>query len=420
MERLSLTQPLAVYLLAIPLAIAAGATVVVSPAAGGVLVVAIAVGAAATRVSRLGAVELLLGALPWLVIFDGLIPPLTRTFVTMAAAVAMIGLAAPLRFKDATVPVAAGFFSVVVLAHAIFAADSHDLIEAGKYLVFPVVAIAAASEGGKERLPAARNVVLASCLLAAAVHLGVIAAGLGQTGTKYDIGEQLGFGRAIVHEMALTFVVIAAAGLISTDKLPRQIGFFALGAVPALMTGVRSALLSLALVVIIYVLRSRFNRRSLAIVGAILLVAIVSGAATVVQNRFVEGSETEHTLAQAGSNRGAIWTAAVTPWWDAGPPQWAFGLGLGAIEKSSLRELGADFVGHSDLVVVGVTLGLAGLVGWLLLWLGLLRSRLESIVLVPLIVYALVNGSLYYLAPLTLGLAFAAAFRSNGEATAYD
>jgi O-Antigen ligase len=401
----------AVYLVVVPIAVAVGAAVVASPTAGFGLVVVIAIATVAARVSRLGAVELLLGALPWLVIFDGLLPPVLRTFVTTAAALAMLALAAPLRYRDATIPVAALLFAVVVLANAIFAADSEELIQACKYLIFPAVVLAVTSEGGRERLPYARDFVLGSCLLALVVHLGVIAAGLGQTGTKYDIGEQLGFGREVVHEMALTFVVIAAAGLVSAKKLPYQVAFFTLGAVPALLTGVRSALLGLVLVVLIFLLRSHFDRRSLAIVASILALAAASGGAAVVQERITEQSETERSFSEAGSNRGAIWTVAVTPWWDAGPPEWTFGLGLGAIEAASLRNLGENFAGHSDLIEIGVTLGLVGLVGWGLLWIALLRAKLELIVLVPLIVYALVNGSMIYVAPLTLGLAFAAACR---------
>jgi O-antigen ligase/polysaccharide polymerase Wzy-like membrane protein len=407
----------AVYLLVIPLAVAIGAVVVVSPAAGFGLVVALGVGAAAIRVSRLGAVELLLGALPWLVIFDGVLPPVLRTFVTTAAAFAMLALAAPLRYRDATIPVAALLFAIVVLANAIFATDSEELIQACKYLIFPAAVLAVTSEGGRERLPYARDFVLGSCLLALLVHLGVIAAGLGQTGTKYDIGEQLGFGREVVHEMALTFVVVAAAGLVSAKKLPYQVAFFTLGAVPALLTGVRSALLALVVVVLIFLLRSHFNRRSLAIVGSIVALAAVSGGAAVVQERIAQQEETEHSFSEAGSNRGAIWTVAVTPWWNAGPSEWTFGLGLGAIEAAALRNLGENFAGHSDLIEIGVTLGLVGLLAWGLLWVALLRAKLELIVLVPLIVYALVNGSMIYVAPLTLGLAFAAACRPPPSAS---
>lgn len=400
-----------IYVLAICLAAVTGALAARSPLAGVAVVSLFGAGAAASRLTRLGAAELLLAALPWLVIFDGPLPALVRTFVTTGAAIALLALSVPLKYRRMLGPVAAGLFAAVVVGNAIFATDADQLTQVAKYLIFPAVAAAVLSERGQEQLPRARNFVLASCFVALAVHLGIVAAGLGETGTKYDIGEKLGFGRGIVHEMALTFVVVAAAGLVSSRRMPVQLAFFALGAVPAMLTGVRSALLALLVVVLIFVVRSRFDRRALAVVVAILAVAFASGAAQIVQERFEKESRTETSLSSAGSQRGAIWSVAVTPWWNAGPPEWLFGTGLGSIEEAENRELGTPYFGHSDLVEVGVTLGLVGLFFWALLWMALLKAPLEGIVLVPLIVYAAVNGAVLYVAPLTLGLAFSAACR---------
>jgi len=401
-----------IYALSACVAAATGALVVRSPLVGVALVAAIGAGATASRLTRLGAVELLLGALPWLVIFDGLLPSLLRTFVTAAAALAMLALALPLRYRQVLGPVAAGLFVVIVLANGVFATHSDQLTQVAKYMIFPAVALAVLSERGQERFPQARNLVLGSCLAALAVHLGIVAAGLGETGTKYEIGEKLGYGRGIVHEMTLTFVVVAAAGLVSSRRLPVQLGFFALGAVPAMLTGVRSALLALVLVIVIFVVRSRFDRRALALVGALVVIAFASGAAGVVLERFAKESRTETSFASAGSERGAIWSTAATPWWNAGPPEWLFGTGFGSIEEAEIRALGSPFVGHSDLIEVGISLGLVAFLAWAALWLALFRAPLEGIVLVPLIVFAVVNGSMLYVAPLTLGLAFSAACRA--------
>lgn len=408
----SAAAAVATYGLAAAVAVATGALVVRSPAAGVGLVGAIGVGAAAARLTRLGAVELLLALLPWLVVFDGPLPSLLKTFVTAAAAAALLALAAPLRYRRLLGPVAAGLFVAVVLGNGIFATQSEQFTEVAKYMIFPAVALAVLSERGQQRLPQARDFILASCLAAAVVHLGIVAAGLGETGTKYDIGEKLGYGRGIVHEMTLTFVVIAAAGLVSGRRTSSQLAFFAIGAVPALLTGVRSALLALFVIVLIYVVRARFDRRALAVVAAIVVVAFASGGAKVIQERFAKESRAETSLASAGSERGAIWTTAVKPWWNGGPGDWLLGTGLGSIEEAEVRALGSPFAGHSDLIEVGVTFGLLGFVAWALLWVALLRAPLENIVLVPLIVYAAVNGSALYVAPLTLALAFSAACRA--------
>lgn len=405
----------AIYGLAVALAIAAGALLVRSPALGVGLVGAVGIGAMASRLSRLGAVEVLVGVLPWLVVFDGLLPGLLKTFVTTAAAIALLGLVAPVRVRGILAPVAAGLFVASVLAHGIFATDGEQMQQVAKYMIFPAVALAVLSERGQEMLPRARNFILASCLAAMTVHLGIIAAGMGQTGTKYEIGEKLGFGRGIVHEMTLTFVVVAAAGLVSSKRVPVQLAFFALGAVPAMLTGVRSALLALFVVILIYAIRTRFDRRTLSIVAVLIAVAFASGGAQVAIERFNKESKSETSIATAGSERGAIWTVAVTPWWNAGPPEWLFGMGLGAVERAEIEELGTPFFGHSDLIEVGVTFGLVGILAWWLLWVALLRSPLEGIVIVPLIVYAVVNGSVLYVAPLTLGLVLAAACRAPPE-----
>lgn len=411
---------MALYGLAICVAIATGALLVRSPLAGVALVAAIGAGATASRLTRLGAAELLLAGLPWLVIFDGVLPALLRTFVTTGAALALLALALPLQYRRMLGPIAAALFVTIVLGNALLATDPDQLSQVAKYMIFPAVALAVLSERGQEQLPRARNLVLASCLAAMMVHLGIVAAGLGESGTKYEIGEKLGFGRGIVHEMALTFVVIAAAGLVSSRRLPVQLGFFALGAVPAMLTGVRSALLALVVIIIIFVLRSRFDRRSLALVAALLVVAFASGGAAVVQERFAKESRVETSLSSAGSQRGAIWSVAVAPWWNAGPPEWLFGTGLGSIEAAEVRELGIPYVGHSDLVEVGVELGLLALLAWAALWWALIRSPLESILVVPLVIFAVFNGTMLYVAPLTLGLVFAAACRPPPDSSAAD
>lgn len=411
----SLAAVAALYGSAVCVAAATGALVVRSPLVGVGLVAAVGVGATASRLTRLGAVELLLGALPWLVVFDGLIPPLLRTFATTAAAIALLALATPLHYRQMLGPVAAGLFVALVLGNALFVTQFDQLTEVAKYMIFPMVALAVLSERGQEQLPHARNLVLGSCLAALTVHLGIVAAGMGETGTKYEIGEKLGFGRGIVHEMALTFVVVAAAGLVSSRRLPVQLAFFAVGAVPALLTGVRSALLALFVVVLIFIVRSRFDRRAVAIVAALVVVGFASGGASIIQERFAKESKTETSLSSAGSQRGAIWSVALEPWWNAGPPEWLFGTGLGSIEEAEVRELGIAYVGHSDLIEVGVTFGLVALLIWAALWVALLRAPLEGIVLVPVIVYAAVNGSTLYVAPLTLALAFSAACRPPPE-----
>jgi O-Antigen ligase len=413
-QRLPVWTPLT-YLGVAAIALAAGALVARSPTEGISLVGLIAAGAVLTRVTPLGALALALGALPWLVIFDALMPSLLKTFTATASVVLMLWIASPLRFAKVWPAVLCAFFIVLMVGNVIFATESTQYIMFAKYLIFPAAALAVLSDRGQQEMPKIRDAILASSLAAMVVQLLVVSAGLGQTGTKYGIGEKLGFGRDIVHEMALTFVVVAAAGLVSARRMWVQVLFFALGAVPALLTGVRSALLALFVVMLIYIVRLGLNRRALVLVLAIFAIAFASGAASVVQQRFAQGAETETSIGSAGSDRGGIWLAATRPWWNSGPPEWLLGTGLRSVEEVELRTTGTIFVGHSDLIEVGVQLGLVALVLWGGIWVGLMRAPLEKIVLVPLIVYALVNGSIEYVAPIALGMAFAAACRPPPE-----
>lgn len=394
------------------MAAAVGAAAAKSPAAGIGIVGLVCAAAVAVDMTRLRLVELTLAALPWLVVFDALMPSLLKTFVATAAVASMLWLSVPLRYKRMMGPIAAVLFIATMCANVVFATDSSQLIQFAKFLIFPTAALAVLSDGGQERLRGAHKVVMGSCLAAMVVHLGVIAAGLGQTGTKYNIGEKLGYGRGIVHEMTLTFVVIAAAGLVSSKRLSLQITFFALGAIPALLTGVRSALLALIVVLFIFIVRLGLSKKALITVVVLFAAAFVSGGVQIVQNRFEQSSKQETSIASAGSGRGAIWKTAFVPWWNSGPKEWLFGTGLRSIEKRELEELGAALVGHSDVIQVGIEFGLVLFIFWLLVWLALLRAPLENIVLVPLIVYALVNGSIEYVAPVTLGLAFSASCRA--------
>jgi O-antigen ligase len=82
---------------------------------------------------------------------------------------------------------------------------------------------------------------------------------------------------------------------------------------------------------------------------------------------------------------------------------------LRSVVEFEVAALASGFVGHSDVIEVLVQLGIVGFVSWLALWLGLLRAGLAAIVLLPILVFGIVNGTLEYVAAITLGLCLAAA-----------
>ncbi len=210
---------------ALPLLVAAAAAVSVGglvtrwPLVGISLAAALALFAAATRISLLGAVQFLLALLPWMLVFDAFIPPLTRTFVTAAAAAGVLCLSVPLRYRKVLGPASAAVLAATILAHAAGATDVEAFTKLAKFMIFPILAAAVLSKRGQEVLPQVRNVVVASGLAALTVHLLVVTAGLGERGYRYGVGEKIGFGPEIPHELALLAVVMAAAGLSMTERV---------------------------------------------------------------------------------------------------------------------------------------------------------------------------------------------------------
>jgi hypothetical protein len=62
------------------------------------------------------------------------------------------------------------------------------------------------------------------------------------------------------------------------------------------------------------------------------------------------------------------------------------------------------------VIEVGVQLGVLGFAGWVTMWLVLLAdATLSRIMLVPIVVYATINGAIESTAPLVVGMFLAAA-----------
>jgi hypothetical protein len=401
----------------LPLVIAAAAAVCVGglvtrwPVVGISLAAALALFAAATRISLVGAVQFLLAMLPWLLVFDAFIPPLTRTFVTAAAAAGVLALSVPLTYRRVLGPVSAAVFAAIILAHAAGATDAEAFTKLAKFLIFPILAAAVLSKRGQEVLPQVRNVVVASGLAALTVHLVIVTAGFGERGYRYGVGEKIGFGPEIPHELALLAVVMAAAGLTMTERVLPRAALFALGVLPALLTGVRSALIGIALILVVMLYQSRFSGRSVAVVALVAVCALGTGAQAALTERLSADVGSDATFNGVTNERSDIWSAALGSWWDPGPGTWLVGTGPDSIPDVLERELGQPLIGHSDIVEILVELGAVALAAWLLLWIALFRGGLNPILLIPVAVYAVVNGAIGYTAPMALALVLSAACR---------
>jgi hypothetical protein len=376
-------------------------------------VAALTVAVTGVRFGAIGLAVPALVVLPWMVVFEGVAPALLGTLSAAAGTGALLLAVMPLQYRRMLVPVAAFAFVLVILGHSIFAVDNDQYTQAAKFLVFPGIVLAVSSARARELMPKLRTPLLASCLAAMTAHLMVIAAGLGNSSEYYGAGERLGFAADGPHALALLSTIVAAAGLTMRNAW-LQIAFFTLGAVPAMLTGVRSALLGIVLILAIYLWQSRSRVRALGVLAAIFGLAVAAGAVEVVLTRFAEESGEYGSFAEVGSGRGLIWSVALEGWEAEGPLAWLFGSGLHSVADFEVAALGKGFVGHSDLVEVLVQLGIVGFAGWLALWVGLLRAGLAAIVLLPVLVFGLVNGTLEYVAALTFGICVAAACANDG------
>lgn len=347
--------------------------------------------------------------LPWMVLFDELIPGQLRTFTAAGGVIALAVLAAPVHARRPAASFGAALLVAVLLIQGSFAESSEQYIQLAKYLLFPAAVLLVISPSGQELLRSQRKMLLLSGLAAMCVHLAIVGAGLGAIGTYYGVGERLGFAPAIPHELALLGIIVAAAGVCATERLWLQVGLFTLGAVPAALSGVRSALLAAVVILLVVLVRSRFHPRVLATIAGIIALSFVTGAASTVTARFDRQRQELSSVSALGSGRGEIWTAAISHWSSDGPAAVAVGSGLHSVNQFELEELGSEFVGHSDVVEILVDLGALGLLGYVLLWFSLLTNRLETVVILPILVYGLVNGSLDYIGPLTYGLCLSAA-----------
>ncbi|HYP55483.1 MAG TPA: O-antigen ligase family protein [Solirubrobacterales bacterium] len=406
MRGLALERPIGTTTLAAVATAAATVTGVLiarSPALAGAAMVTLALGIAVMRFGAAGAAIPAFAALPWLVIVEGLLPKAIGTTTAAIAVGALLYMVWPLAFRSPLLPIASAVFIAVVLAHAVYIADGEQAIQAAKYIVFPAIVLAVSTERARDVLPALKVPMLASCLAAMIFHLGVVAAGAGAISTYYEAGERLGFAAEGPHALALMAMIVAAAGL-TVRHTGMQLAFFSLGAVPVALTGVRSALLGLAVILVIYLVQATNRARALLVLGIVGAVAVAAGGLDVISARFSAHPDEFSSFATAGSGRGEIWEIAFDAWGAAGPAAWVFGTGLRSTIEFELAALGSAIVGHSDIVEVLVQLGVVGFAAWIGLWAGVLRSGARALILLPILAFAVVNGSLEYVAPLTAGV----------------
>jgi len=390
-------------------AVAVGAGVVYNPL---IAVAAAAVVFGALTVDRLGRVAVatvMVASLPWLVVFGNVLPPLLKTFAAAAAAGAFFVTARPdlsrsgagLVFKVGLVL----FFAPVGLS-LLRNGGGAQLTEAAKYIVFPTMAFALVGMTRSGDCTVIRTWGFRSAVAALTAQLMIGLAGLGGVSAFYHSGERLGFASA--HDIALLAVAVAGGAAVARLPFRHMLVVLGVATLVTLQTGVRSALVGLIALALLAAWFARGYRvRWLAAIAAVVVFAFATGATDVIANRLAHSRQTGEfaTFATAGSGRGEIWTAALRYYAGSPAPDIVAGTGLRTTTRIEDAAIGEALVGHSDVVQVLVELGLVGIGGLLLMWGAVIRRTTDPIVFVPIIAFALLNGTLEYTAPLVVGLA---------------
>jgi len=352
----------------------------------------------------LGVTQLLAATLPWLVVAGTRLPPLTKTFAAAAVTVLVILVVLPrgdgskrsffLRLGIVC------FYGPVLLSLA-REGYSDQFIQAAKYALFPAMVLAVTEVTNHQSLLSLARVALVSGTIAVGANLALGVAGF--SSQYYGAGELLGL--ASEHDLALLAGCVTAACLAASASV-RGSAAVAVTAIATVATGVRSTLPGLALLAFAKMLEAGARLRTIALVALAVIAVFVSGAAAVVEARFRAGETTGEfqSFSSLGSGRGEVYSTAIDSWRSSSAIDWGLGMGLRSIPKLQEEKLGTAVVGHSDLVEVGVQLGIVGLIGLFLIWGVLIAGARSKAPLFVLGSFALFNGALEYGAPLVVAI----------------
>jgi O-Antigen ligase len=404
--------------LAILAAGAVGLSVSISPVLAAALAGATVLLAVVAIYDIFGLAVVLIGTLPWLIVLSDALPRLTLTVAAGATAIVVREVARPRSdgSKEALLLRVGTILFLVPLVASL--GRGGGMSEAAKYAVFPLIVMTVSEATNLRDLYRLRSVALWSGAAAVGVNLLLGLTGVANT-RYYGSGEILGLGSE--HILALLAGSVTAAALASSLSL-RWAPVVGVGAIATVATGVRSALPGLALAALVRMVSGRVRFRMIVLVALAVVAVFASGAAHVVEARFHRGETFGEfrSLNAAGSGRGSIYSIAIHAWAHSSPFNWAFGTGLGSILRFSQEKLGSGFVGHSDVVGVGVELGIVGLIGWLLIWRVLIARASSRLPLLVLGSFAIFNGILEYVGPVVIGLVLTTGLTRRHEARAVE
>lgn len=397
-----------------------GLSVSVSPILAAALTGTVLLAAIVAFYDIFGLAVVLTAALPWLIVSSDVLPRLTLTLAAGATAIVVREVVRPMSdgSKESLLLRVGAILFLAPIVTSAGRGDPGALNEAAKYAIFPLIIMTVAEATNLRDLYRLRTVALWSGVAAISMNLLLGVTGVANVG-YYGSGEILGLGSE--HVLALLAGCLTAAALASSLSL-RWAPVIAVGAIATVATGVRSALPGLALACLVRMVSGRVRLRVIVLVALAVVAIFASGAAHVVEARFHHGERIGEfqSFGKLGSGRGSVYSTAIHAWAHSSPFDWAFGTGIGSILRFSQERLGSSFVGHSDVIGVGVELGIVGLIGWLLLWRVVLVRAGSRLPLLVLASFAVFNGVLEYVGPVVIGLLLTASLSRRREARAAE
>jgi O-Antigen ligase len=360
--------------------------------------------AALARLGLLGVGLLLAATQPWLIVAGERLPRLTETFAAGALTAVVFLVVVPRSDgsnRALLLRVGIVCFYAPVLLSLGQEGSGEQFIQAAKYAVFPAIVLAVTEATRLRSLSALRTAVLWSGIAAVGVNLVLGVAGF--NAGRYGAGEIVGLGGA--HDVALLAGCLTAAFLAENRSL-KWSPAVAIGAIATVATGVRSALPGLAVLAIARMIVAGARIRTMVLVALAVVAVFASGAADVIEARYKSGESRGEfeSFSALGSGRGEIYATAVDSWRDASPVHWVIGTGLRSIPQFEKEKLGTTLVGHSDVVEVGVQLGIVGLIGLIMIWWVLIASARSKAPLLVLASFAVFNGALEYTGALVIAV----------------
>jgi hypothetical protein len=397
-------------------AVVVGNTLTSSSSRAIVVVYFFVVLAALARLGLLGVGLLLAATLPWLIVAGDNVPRLTETFAAGALTAVVILVVVPRSDgSNRAFLLRVGFicfYAPVVLSLG-REGSGEQFIVAAKYLVFPAIVLAVSEATHYRSLMSLRTTVLWSGIAAVGVNFLLGVTGFGHF-EKYGAGEIVGLGGA--HDVALLAGCVTAAFL-AEGRSSKSLPAVAVGAIATVATGVRSTLPGLAVLALARMIVAGARIRTMVLVALAVGAVFASGAANVVEARFKSGESGGEfeSFSTLGSGRGGLYETAFESWRNASPVHWFIGTGLRSIPRFEKEKLGTAFVGHSDIVEVGVQLGIVGLIGLIMIWWVLIASARSKAPLLVLASVAVFNGSLEYSGALVIAVLLTAGARRDHE-----